>query len=73
MLTQGSLFDALPPAQDVRREKLMAVLDSANDKWGRGTMGVGSAGVKGDRPWTMRREMMSPRATTRWDELRRVS
>lgn len=70
---QGSLFDALPPEQDLRREKLMAVLDRANGKWGRGSMGIGEGGIKGQRAWTMNRGMLSPRYTTSWDELRVVS
>jgi DNA polymerase V len=72
-MQQGSLFDAQPPAQDLRREKLMSVLDKANTKWGRGTMGVGSAGVKSQKGWAMNRGMLSPRYTTCWDELRVVS
>jgi DNA polymerase V len=68
-VVQGSLFDAPPPARDVRREKLMGVLDKANNKWGRGTMGIGSAGVKQQRGWSMLRENLSPAYTTRWDEL----
>jgi len=72
-VAQGSLFDALPPEQDLRRATLMGVLDKANGKWGRHTMGMGSAGVKGDRAWTMQRGMMSPCYTTSWNELRSVS
>jgi DNA polymerase V len=72
-LQQGSLFDARPPAQDVRREKLMAVLDKSNSKWGRGTMGVGSAGVKDQSAWAMSRENLSPCYTTDWMQLRVVS
>jgi DNA polymerase V len=72
-VTQGSLFDALPPERDLKREKLMGVLDKANDKWGRGTLGIGSAGVKGEREWSMNRSMVSPRYSTRWDELREVT
>ncbi|KRE90877.1 hypothetical protein ASG87_01690 [Frateuria sp. Soil773] len=72
-LHQGSLFDATPPELDARREKLMGVLDKANGKWGRGSMGIGSAGVKADRAWTMQRGNLSPCYTTRWNELRTVS
>lgn len=71
-VVQGSLFNTAPPEEDLRRETLMRVLDRANAKWGRGTLGIGSAGVKGERDWTMRREMLSPRYTTCWDELRVV-
>ena len=41
-MVQGLLFDTIPAGADPRREKLMALLDAANQKWGRGTMGVGS-------------------------------
>jgi len=71
-MQQGSLFDTQPPEQDLRREKLMGVLDKANTKWGRGTMGVGSAGVKEQKGWAMNRGMLSPRYTTCWEELRVV-
>ncbi|WP_233842309.1 Y-family DNA polymerase [Dyella sp. 2HG41-7] len=70
---QGSLFDALPSEQDMKREKLMGVMDKANGKWGRGSLGIGSAGVKGERDWSMQRGMLSPRYTTRWNELREIS
>ena len=71
-VVQGSLFDAAPTDRDLRRERLMGVLDRANGKWGRGTMGVGSAGVKQQRGWAMSRANLSPCYTTRWDELREV-
>lgn len=72
-LVQGLLFDGQPPELDERREKLMSVLDRANEKWGRGTMGIGSAGVRAPRSWTMRREMLSPCYTTGWNQLREVT
>lgn len=72
-IVQGALFDTAPPEEDVRREKLMSVLDRANEKWGRGTMGIGSAGVRSPRAWTMRREMLSPCYTTDWNQLREVT
>lgn len=72
-LVQGSLFGSAPPEQDLRREKLMSVLDHANQKWGRGTMGIGEGGIKEQRSWAMQRGMLSPRYTTNWDELREVT
>lgn len=36
-------------------------------------MGIGHAGIKGGRRWTMHRQNLSPRYTTCWDELRAVS
>ncbi|TFB94262.1 DUF4113 domain-containing protein [Cryobacterium luteum] len=38
-------------------------------KYGQENLGLGLAGLKNNRAWTMRREMVSPRATTHWDEL----
>jgi DNA polymerase V len=72
-LAQGSLFDAVSEEQDQRRERLMTLMDQANQKWGRGTMGVGSAGVKAKRAWSMERGMLSPCYTTNWHELRAVT
>lgn len=72
-VVQGSLFDAAPPEHDLRRATLMGVLDRANSKWGRNTLGIGSAGLQGDRAWTMQRSNLSPCYTTRWDEVRSVS
>lgn len=71
-LAQGSLFDTLPQERDLKRERLMGMLDKANSKWGRGAMGIGSAGVRATRTWTMQRGMLSPCYTTDWDQLREV-
>ena len=68
---QGSLFDATP-ALDERRARLMAVLDRAAQKWGRGTIAPGSAGLAEGRRWAMKRGNMTPAYTTRWDELVRA-
>ncbi|TFD06338.1 Y-family DNA polymerase [Cryobacterium sinapicolor] len=48
------------------------VLDSITAKYGQETLGLGLAGFKSNRAWTMRRNMVSPRATTHWDELATV-
>lgn len=66
---QLTLFDAAPVPVEDRRSTLARVLDTVNGKWGRGTLGIGSAGLAGDRRWAMRRDMLSPRYTTRWEEL----
>ena len=71
-LVQGALFDQQPEPGLTRREELMRVLDRANSKWGRGALGVGHAGIREPRAWDMRREMMSPLYTTRWNEVRVV-
>lgn len=46
-----------------------AVLDSITARYGQEALGLGLAGVRTNRAWTMRRDMVSPRATTHWDEL----
>ena len=45
------------------------LLEDVSKKYGRGSIGLGAGGVKGGPDWTMKREMLSPRYTTHWDEL----
>lgn len=47
--------------------KTMAVMDSINRVWGRGTLRSGATG--GAKRWAMRSENRSPRYTTQWEEL----
>jgi DNA polymerase V len=68
---QGGLFDR-DPRDEARRARLMGVMDAANRHWGRGTLAIGSAGIRCERAWTMQRGMLSPRYTTCWDEVRQV-
>lgn len=63
--------DLFAPTQPVASDRLMAVLDSVNAKWGRGTL---RSGVLPATPgWEMRRELMSQSFTTRLDHLWKVS
>ncbi|MDH0084861.1 translesion error-prone DNA polymerase V subunit UmuC [Stutzerimonas stutzeri] len=60
----GDLFAAAPrPGAD----RLMAVVDQINAREGRGTVRLGR--IPATAEWSMKREMMSQRYTTRWDEL----
>jgi DNA polymerase V len=68
-LRQGTLFDAPTDGQRERRAKLMAVMDRATQKWGRGTLAPGAAGLTTAHRWSMKRGAMSPSYTTRWAEL----
>ena len=45
------------------------VIDAVQGRHGRDAVGFGVAGIKARRAWTMKRELVSPRATTHWDEL----
>lgn len=61
---------ALPPAHRPNDKPLMQAVDACNEKWGRDTVSFASSGIK--QRWKMKREMMSPRYTTVWEELPRV-
>ena len=64
---QGALFsDPETPASHAR----MKALDAINQRFGRGTLTIGSAGLHNS--WTLRRDFISPRYTTEWRELLRV-
>ena len=57
-----------------RHEKLMRALDAVNERYGRGTLKLGSALVEcregsARRGWVMKQERRSPRYTTRWGEV----
>ena len=60
----GDLFAEAPRPG---AERLMQVVDQINAREGRGTVRLGR--VPASTEWAMKREMMSQRYTTRWDEL----
>lgn len=66
---QGSLFGAAMPEATDKRDRLLDMIDRVDAKWGRGTVGIGSAGLAGCRAWAMQRGNLSPAYTTRWAEL----
>jgi DNA polymerase V len=56
--------------QAVDRTRLMTALDQVNGRYGRGTMLLASAGLRGaDRAWTMKQERMTQHYTTCWTDL----
>ena len=61
------MFPTRDPKQSAR---LMAAMDSVNVRFGRGTVRPVVSGV--DRRWTAKAEFLSPRYTTRLDELAAV-
>jgi len=67
---QGDLFAGV--SADPRSLKLMEVLDRANGKFGRGTLGFGSSGWRKAPQWQMRQQHLSPAYTSRWDQLLKV-
>lgn len=62
---QPSLFGRRREAD----EALMDAVDQVNAEHGKDTIGLASAGVPGEREWTMERTSRTPRYTTRWAEL----
>lgn len=67
-VAQLNLFDDNAPRQN--SEKLMGVLDHLNAKDGRGTLYFAGQGIQA--AWQMKREMLSPRYTTRYSDLLKV-
>lgn len=52
------------------REELMATLDRLNDRFGRGTVLLASAGLEGkERTWSMKQSLLTPQYTTRWEDM----
>ncbi|MEO3988355.1 Y-family DNA polymerase [Pseudocitrobacter cyperus] len=64
-IAQLNLFDDNAPRAGC--EKLMEVLDRLNAKDGRGTLYFAGQGIQ--QQWQMKREMLSPRYTTRYSDL----
>ncbi|HBR1542342.1 Y-family DNA polymerase [Klebsiella pneumoniae] len=64
-VAQLNLFDDNAPRKN--SEKLMEVLDHLNAKGGRGTLYFAGQGIQ--TAWQMKREMLSPRYTTRYSDL----
>ena len=52
------------------RRPLMGTIDQINRAWGRNTIQSAAAGIQ--KTWRMRQASISPRYTTRWEELPRV-
>ncbi|MCP4393010.1 MAG: Y-family DNA polymerase [Alphaproteobacteria bacterium] len=61
---QGDLFTAAPTGEDT---PLMQTIDMLNAKMGRDTVSFAAQGTT--RPWQMKKDLSSPRYTTRWDEI----
>ncbi|WP_139530368.1 Y-family DNA polymerase [Klebsiella michiganensis] len=67
-IAQLNLFDDNAPRKN--SEKLMEVLDHLNAKDGKGTLYFAGQGIQ--TAWQMKREMLSPRYTTRYSDLLEV-
>jgi DNA polymerase V len=60
----------LEPFENPHEERhIGTLLEDVTRRYGRGAIGLGQAGIKTGLDWTMKRDMLSPRYTTHWDEL----
>lgn len=59
--------DLFAPKPRPGSEQLMKVVDLINQREGRGSVRIGRVPAK--HAWAMRREMLSQRYTTRWEEV----
>lgn len=64
-----SAFDSPAPETVEKRRRAMAALDAVNRTFGRAALRVGSAAGSAPASWRMRQHSLSPRYTTRWEEL----
>lgn len=64
-VAQLNLFDENAPRED--SAQLMQVIDQLNAKGGKGTLYFAGQGIQ--QQWQMKREMLSPRYTTRYSDL----
>ncbi|ENZ86815.1 protein umuC [Salmonella enterica subsp. houtenae serovar 40:z4,z32:-] len=67
-MAQLNLFDDNAPRAG--GEKLMEVLDQLNAKDGKGALYFAGEGIQ--QQWAMKRDMLSPRYTTRYEDLLQV-
>jgi len=65
---QQDLFAA---QQSLQSRELMQVVDRVNQRYGRHTVQLASTGVQAQ--WRMKRDFLSPRYTTRWADIPKVS
>lgn len=66
---QGDLF-APAGERDSSSSRLYQTIDKLNAAFGKGTIFTLAEGIQ--KPWQMRREMLSPHYTTSWEELLKV-
>lgn len=62
-------FDSPPPEAVDRRRRMMTALDAVNRVYGKASVRVASAAGRAPPDWKMRQANLSPRYTTRWEEL----
>src|SRR5699024_8454751 len=64
------IFEQFVPPHETKQ--ISPLLEQIRHDHGPAAIGLGCAGLREDPAWQMRRNMMSPRYTTHWEELLRV-
>nr|AVN58400.1 DNA polymerase IV 1 [Mycolicibacterium sp. CBMA 213] len=73
MLTGLSPAGATPGLHQMASSPISGVLDQIHDRFGASSIGLGHSGLRTAPAWVMHRDMLSPRWTTRWEDLLTVS
>jgi DNA polymerase V len=66
-IRQPDLFGAYNAVQEARHARMMVVIDIMNEQWSREVLFLGAQGL--NREWEQHPRWLSPRASTRWNEL----
>jgi DNA polymerase V len=67
---QGELALEVDDDDTADRTNLMSTLDGLNQRYGRGTVLMASAGLAGERrAWSMKQERRTPAYTTCWEDM----
>ncbi len=61
------LFDQPSDETVAKTEQIMSIFDAVNHKFGRHTLYLAAEGSS--KPWSMKRQLVSPNYTTQWGEL----
>lgn len=64
-------LDLFSPQENLRKQKLSAVIDQLNARWGKGTI-QSALILSPKKDWQMKREHLSPSYTTRWNDVLHV-
>lgn len=64
-------YDLLDRQNNLKQEQLMKTVDSINNIYGKHTVFYCAEGI--NQHWQLKREKLSGRCTTRWDELKKVA
>lgn len=68
-LSPGGSQDTLMTFADTPDRSLGPLMDGIAERFGRKSIGLGNGGLRSGSQWATRREMLSPRYTTEWNDV----